>query len=481
MCSDTKTEQEKMILPNEIDQYIFGELEGVYEPDPKKAKHTECSDEGIRRYLGTYWPRSFVELYKITEDLVSNQVILEIFKQKKELNILDIGSGTGGSFFGFLWFMKDNYSEFGFKNIDVKVYAIDGCKEALEKAKDLIDKFFPSVKYHPLEHKFTSKSDFENKISEILNNCGRKFDIVMCCKFVNEFYRKGKEKENENMYKRITEIVSDFMKEDGLFVLLDVTDPISNGSQKKYISTLMNREIIYYLRNEGKLNLVIPLSCAFWYKKCTKSNCFTKKEFYVSYSMKKDDSTKVNDLTKVSYKIFAFKNKAEILLQSVIEQDKYKISPKNICEKGSYPPSTDNVNPEGCKDAKDAFSFKENLEENIIALYNVYNELKEKGWEDEEIFPLLVLEYISPINNPRDNLPTQTIGGVVQKLENILLFKNLKKDQEGIRKVIEKLKEKEYIKWIEPRISTNPDKWHPFVSEEGKEALSNKEKIILTE
>ena len=65
------------------------------------------NEQQSQRYLGTYFPRSFVESYNIFYRLFNQEEIYKNFIGKKKINILNIGSGSGGDLFGLIEAMKD--------------------------------------------------------------------------------------------------------------------------------------------------------------------------------------------------------------------------------------------------------------------------------------------------------------------------------------------------------------------------------------
>ncbi len=49
-----------------LERFIFDELKAQYDPDPIAALHNlDNNEQQSQRYLGTYFPRSFVESYNI--------------------------------------------------------------------------------------------------------------------------------------------------------------------------------------------------------------------------------------------------------------------------------------------------------------------------------------------------------------------------------------------------------------------------------
>lgn len=68
-----------------LEKYIFDVLRGVYSPAYLEASSNLKNDEDDnKRYLGTYFPRTFVESYCIYKQLFSNKDIVECLNNKKE-------------------------------------------------------------------------------------------------------------------------------------------------------------------------------------------------------------------------------------------------------------------------------------------------------------------------------------------------------------------------------------------------------------
>jgi len=105
-------------LPKWLDKYVFEDLLAKYEPDFEKFDYNlEHSIDDLLVYLGTYFPRSYAEAFCIYEDLFLNQIIGKENKQKEELNILDIGCGTGGNLLGLLIAVKKEFSDISKINV----------------------------------------------------------------------------------------------------------------------------------------------------------------------------------------------------------------------------------------------------------------------------------------------------------------------------------------------------------------------------
>jgi hypothetical protein len=84
-----------------------GGLGAIYDANYKEApSNLNRNKEKNQEYLGTYFPRSFMEAYTIFSDVFDFYHARKI-KFGKEINIVDIGAGTGGATFGLLQAMAD--------------------------------------------------------------------------------------------------------------------------------------------------------------------------------------------------------------------------------------------------------------------------------------------------------------------------------------------------------------------------------------
>ena len=124
------------LLPIEM-KSVFESLLKNFQGEPytkfEEVKDTLHMDgRKLQNYLGAYFPRSFVEAREICNDLLNVEIINKTFKNKEEINILDIGSGTGGNLMGLLYCLKENKL---LDNKKISVISIDGNEDALEYQK----------------------------------------------------------------------------------------------------------------------------------------------------------------------------------------------------------------------------------------------------------------------------------------------------------------------------------------------------------
>lgn len=241
-----------------------------YKPNYKEAKSNINNDNKKNLiYLGTYFPRSFKEAYEIYKNIFLNKYIFEKFQEKENINILDIGSGTGGNLIGLIQVLNEV-----FRDKKINIISIDGNDNALLIQKDLIGNICQFIdkknkinyEYHII--KFQSNSNIKSQLNEKIDE--NYFDIIQSYKFLNELYNMNN---NNAYYKEVLELSELHLKENGLLCLVDITNEINikvNSYEKQYMSKIINKECIDYLTNNSDLVYIIPKCCALIYKTCEK-------------------------------------------------------------------------------------------------------------------------------------------------------------------------------------------------------------------
>lgn len=324
-----------------LEEYIFEKLQGIYRINPEAvAFNLENDDETNRCYLGTYFPRSFVEAYNIYKGLFNNDKIWNNINDRKNIKIFILGSGTGGDLMGLLQALNERFS-----NKMIEIYSIDGNQIALEYQKmmirDLYGLMTPNNNDITLYTECITISSVDN-IKEIMKeyDISKNINIMQSFKFANELYMRNQ----KSIYYELVEIAELVLETDGMFIFEDVTNKSADG---KYYNVAMTQQVREYFRKSKKsrLKYLLPLGCAKWYKHCPTRNCFTQLEYRV------DHRAKTNDISKIAFKLVVADNLGEILRKSIGDEICYKIANRIYCSNTSYhydcstPPKTP------CKDA----------------------------------------------------------------------------------------------------------------------------------
>lgn len=275
-------------LPAYIDDFIFNHLNAIYAPDFQRFEYNlDLAGEEIRKYLGTYFPRSYAESFCIFDNIFQNRVYQETITNKKSLNILSVGCGTGGDIIGLITAIEKHFLAVS----EINIWAIDGNKEALAILEQIVDKVkvqsSKKITLKTIESVINSISDF---IFE--NPPNSKFDFILSFKFVCEIIAMGKGRFDYSYSDFVIKFLP-MLSSNGLCVLLDVT---TKPKHNTYNPILMNKQVNQALRALNEFKTLLPTPCSVYSEKCL-CDCFQQKTFTVTHSKHS------NDKSRVSYRI----------------------------------------------------------------------------------------------------------------------------------------------------------------------------------
>ena len=226
--------------------YLYNELQAKYIIDTFGVEdNLENDKEKNLKYLGTYFPRSFVESYDIYNNLFNNDDIFDKYNKKDTINILDIGSGIGGSLFGLIQVIMEK-----FNNKQIKIISIEGNKNAIDLQISIFKNLKKLIPYKNKIHvschciKFKNKNELETKLMKL--GMDGSIDIMQSFKVVNEFYHKDY-KSNKGMYSHLMYLGNKWLKKSGILCIVDVTNKINNT---QYASIIFNEEVKKFLESK---------------------------------------------------------------------------------------------------------------------------------------------------------------------------------------------------------------------------------------
>ncbi len=291
--------EKNITLPKFIDDYIFDKLKANFAPNYSKFnKNLHLDKTDVLTYLGTYFPRSFAETYSIFNNIFQNEIAKNSISEKEEINILDIGSGTGGNLSGLLMSLTENK----LSNKNINIVAIDGNKESLKILEKIV--FQIQIK-HQLNISlnchyvaFETITDLFEKSKQYFDS---NFDFIISSKLINEIVSKDS-KSYFNFYKYF----ANYLNDEGLLLLLDVTTKVGD----EYMPILLNKQTNDFIQKESGYKTIIPTSCAEYDEICN-YDCFANNLFYVNHKMKK------NDKSKITYRVIGKKNFAQNILKTI--------------------------------------------------------------------------------------------------------------------------------------------------------------------
>lgn len=315
-----------------LEKYIFEELHGVYSPSYLEAVDNLGNDEERNlRYLGTYFPRTFVEAYRIYENLFSKKAVYDKFAELKTINVLTIGSGTGGDLIGLVTLLNQIYQD---KFICIHSY--DGNVIALKYQEKILNDSYKYMDCHRnrvILYTKTCVFNERNSIKDCLKeeNFDEFFHIVQSFKFGNELFNSLV---NENVFLDLMYIAADNLIQSGIFVMEDVTirnidsryNPCEMTNQvRKYYKHIIDSDLIY----------VIPKSCAKWNNFCRNKNCFSQVIF-------NSENRYAKDISKVTFKVFIMNPLGTEVVSQLGSENCYLLSDRTYCTGENYYYNQDN-------------------------------------------------------------------------------------------------------------------------------------------
>ena len=171
-------------LSKQLETAIFDELRGKYDPKRDEARFNADSDaEKVSTYLGTYFPRSWAEHKLIWESLLQNQLIKTAFREKEVINIIDIGSGTGGHLFAVVELLRKEL-----KWTRLNIIAVDANKTALQKQEELHEcLIYNGVEINFVPYYFDLNANaFAEQLLTLCQKINGNIDIMITSKFLSE-------------------------------------------------------------------------------------------------------------------------------------------------------------------------------------------------------------------------------------------------------------------------------------------------------
>lgn len=298
-------------FPKWLDKYLFSDLGAKYSPNHSRFEYNLNLNTGeIKVYLGTYFPRSFVEVKSIFEEFSQNSNYLSLVGERTSVSILDLGCGTGGDIFGLLSFLEKYEPPLE----SVKLLAIDGNQIALRFFEKIMAEFKKhsrlKIDYRIGPVFIESVSDL-NLVSDVLSD---KYDLILSCKAICEMLAK-KRIENK-AYKQTASMLSSKLTDEGIMLIEDVT--IKSPATEKFIPYMLNAELNEFVAENDDFATIYPTACKDKESKCI-NGCFFKKEIRVTHSAKN------NDISKIIYRIIGKKPFAENIVVSSKGKTEYNL------------------------------------------------------------------------------------------------------------------------------------------------------------
>lgn len=239
--------ERKVVLPIWLDSLIFDNLSASYCRQNKDMVVLEWKLDDIKRYLGTYFPRSYAEAFCIFRNFFSKEK--NVYENCQELSIFDFGCGTGGELIGFIMAVTKQLP-----NIKrIKIRALDGNSYALRLLECILEKT-AKVLCLDIESNLMPViiDDFYDMqvVEQIIT---QSYDFIISFKAICEFVTK-QQFEQQNPYEHIINVFMSKLSSKGVICLADITS--FNAVSQDWLPVMLdnaskacNIDIIY--RNSG--------------------------------------------------------------------------------------------------------------------------------------------------------------------------------------------------------------------------------------
>jgi len=302
-------------LPSFLDDFIYNQLRAIYAPNFQRFDYNlNLTNEDILKYLGTYFPRSYAESFCIFDNIFQNKEYQQAISKKSILNILSVGSGTGGDIIGLIIAIEKYFQQVS----KINIYAIDGNFEALTILIKLVDNFrnhtSKIININTIKSIFSSVSDITS--DKIITN---EFDFILSFKLICEIITMDNENNNNSYYDFIIKFLP-MLKKNGLCILLDVT---TKSNHTRYNPILMNRQVNQALRELDNYKSLLPISCNIYEKQCY-FDCFNQQIFTVTHQKQ------TNDKSKVTYRVIGHNDLVNKIVSNA-NDSKLLVNNRNIC------------------------------------------------------------------------------------------------------------------------------------------------------
>ena len=239
--------ERRIVLPKWLDSFIFDDLSACYCRQNKDMVVLEWNKDEIKKYLGTYFPRSYAESFCIFSNYLSKES--RVYKNCQELSIFDFGCGTGGELIGFIMAVVKhlpNIKIFVIRALDGNTYALRNLECILEKTSQVLHLDIESYLIPFIIDDFYDMKMVDNIITQ-------SYDFIISFKAICEFVTK-QQFEQQNPYDYIINIFMPKLSSKGVICLADITS--FNAVSQDWLPIMLdnaaktcNVDILY--RNSG--------------------------------------------------------------------------------------------------------------------------------------------------------------------------------------------------------------------------------------
>lgn len=208
--------ERRIVLPKWLDSFIFDDLSACYCRQNKDMVVLEWNKDEIKKYLGTYFPRSYAESFCIFSNYLSKES--SVYKNCQKLSVFDFGCGTGGELIGFIMAVVKhlpNIKKIVIRALDGNTYALRDLECILEKTSQVLHLDIESYLIPVIIDDFYDMKIVDNIITQ-------SYDFIISFKAICEFVTK-QQFEQQNPYEHIINVFMPKLSSKGVICLADIT------------------------------------------------------------------------------------------------------------------------------------------------------------------------------------------------------------------------------------------------------------------
>jgi SAM-dependent methyltransferase len=324
-------------LPSSVEQTAHS-LGATFRRDPQGVSNNLHADWArIQEYLGTYLPRTVFEFQTIMGELLGFEAVRKTLPNSRPLRVLDLGSGTGGAWFGLVSALQ----QAGYSG-EIAVQSADGNAGAL----GVQNKFAKAIAMEtgmPISLTTThivmgdTQAKFSRTLAKLLVELGGSFDFILVSKHLSELYGTGGANARGIVAESLKQL-GDVMSDCGYLVVLDVTTKVAGTNG--YFPVQMAREIAQFVTADmSAVKPVLPIPCG----KFMASGCDGLRSCFTQTALKFYHQPTVTiplrqATTKVTYRVLARTAQADQIVASFLQANTYSVNastPGEVCKMGS--------------------------------------------------------------------------------------------------------------------------------------------------
>jgi len=320
-------------LPGVVDRYLFGPAQAWFGPDPQRVRSTlAVGPEELRWYLGTYFPRSFVEGRVAISRRLDHPAWRTAILGKTTIRILDLGSGTGGFAAGLAWGLRD----LGFDGT-IDITAVEGNADALNFQMQMWSSLaLQHIRVRPC-HVVLPASDWEPPLRRL----GNGFDLVTASKFLIEMYPGPTDRAVPDAAAVVfgfLDLAERVLNRPGLAIVNEVNVKFYPWRETpgwySYQSQFLNHVSRLHAGKPGReLGIVLPAPCALFHAECqSPRDCYQ----HLTHAIRHTQA--FGDVAKSILRVWATRDLADQFLEEIRPEVPFRIATfptrQKICAKG---------------------------------------------------------------------------------------------------------------------------------------------------